>query len=568
MKIYALGTHSDWFYGGGAWGPEGLQRVADLSAQAGISRLYWRTHNGGHAKYPSRVCTISDGASYRDPSFTGFGSLPKSYFAYMERVDYREWDQLTDMAEIATAVGLEICHWYTIFEDDHGGHLSSDFLRAHPEYQCRTREGTAIRGSLDFWFPEVREYKRRIVEELLEKPASRLLLDLVRRNGTPSADVSGNYRYGYNPEKLAAFRRETGLDALRIATGTQEWECWLEFNSKPLTDFIAEISALVGGAGRAVDLLVWPVQQKEWLALDLPRLAKEGAVSEIFSGSHTYSFAPTEVQRQLSALRPQVAGTDVKVAPGLPAYQRLSPRGLDGFVEEAARQGCESFLLMESDAILHDPLTDRLRAISIGKTHGSRSVRAVRTAGRPDWNTIPTYSGFLLSYAVEQREPDQLTHFQVAHDGSALYLRVVCSERTPQSLLPVPCFDRDNYNVNQLGARTFYDPFESVHLFLDYTHQHEDYARFCVDPANTGIAGQCIADEWEQPWEHVAKIGEQGWEVEMTIPLRTLQLKEPSGKTLGFQIIRVQNQPREISAWFYTWGRRMTAADFGHLILD
>lgn len=568
MNIYALGTHSDWYYWGGTWGRQGLQRTADHCAQAGISRLYWRSHNGGQAKYPSQVCTISDSAVYRDPEFKGFGTLPKSYFAYMEHVDYREWDQLDEMAGVAAAAGLEYCHWYTVFEDDHGGHLGSEFLKAHPQFQCRTRDGQPVAGSLDFWFPEVRAYKRRIVEELLGKPASRLLLDFVRRNGTPSADARGDYRYGFNPEKLAAFRDETGLDALAICPGTPEWEQWLEFNSKPLTDFVAEVAALARRAGRPVDLHVWPVDQQKWLALDLARLAREGAVAEVLIGSHTYSYSPAEVRRQLEALRPQVAGTPVKLVPGLPAYNRVSAEGLERFAEEAVGQGCESMLLMESDSVLQNPISDRLRAIHLGKPYHARAVRATRTPGKPDWSSVPEQAGFIRAFSVDDGRTEQETRFQIAHDGKSLYLRVHCSERAPENLLPVPRFDRDNYNALQLGARRFYDPYESIHLFLDYRHQHEDYARFMVDPANGSIAGRCLDDGWESPWEHSAKIGSDSWEAELRIPLATLEITAPAGKTLGFQLVRVQNQPREISAWFNTRGRLMTPADFGHLILE
>ncbi len=567
MNIFALGTHSDWFYAGGGWGKPGLQRAADLSAEAGIKRLYWRTHNGGQAKYPSKVCKVSDNAGYRDPAFKGFGTLPKSYFAYMTHVDYSHWDQLTDMAEIATSTGLEYCHWYTIFEDDHGGHLGSDFLKEHPKYQCRTRDGEPVPGCLDFWFPEVREYKRRIVQELLEKPAQRLLLDFVRRNGKPSADGDGNYRYGYNPEKLLAFKEATGLDALALCPGSAGWEQWLDFNARPMTEFLLEISQMAKAVGRPLDLMVWPVDQRQWLALDLPAVAQAGAVGEILVGSHTYSYSSAEVSRQLDALRPQVAGTGCTVTPGLPAYQGLSADGLEGFAAEAQRLGCQNIVLFESDALLSNPLSDRMRAISLGQSHTRRAVRVVRTEGTPDWSRVPQYSGFLKTYALGDGAPDQETSFQMAHDGEALYLRVTCKERAPENLLPVPCFDPQNYNMKQLGSRAL-DPYESLHFFLDYHHQHENYARFMVDPSNRSMAGERINDTWPHPWTHHAEIGADRWIAELTLPLAPFKRDGVVGKELGFQLLRVQNQPREVSAWFNARGRKIAPVDFGHLVLE
>ncbi len=568
MKLYAFGTHSDWIYGGGSWGRPGLQRIADFCLEAGISRLYWRSHNGGQAKYPSCVATNADGATYRDPEFKGLGALPKSYFAYMEEVDYSQWDQLADMAEVGASKGVEVAHWYTFLEDDHGGHLASDFLRAHPELRVCTRDGEPVPGCLDFWFPAVREYKLSIIRELLSKPASRLLLDLLRRNGRPSADVGGHHRYGFHPEKVAAFHAETGLDALALQPGTPEWARWIDFNAAALTGFLREAGALARAAGRPLDLLVWPVDQREWLALDLPTLAREGVVSEVVVGSHTYSYSPDEVDRQLAALRPQLEASGVPVIPSLPAYHEVPPEGFEGFAQRALEQGCPAMALCESDALLRTPISDRMRAVALGKPYHARAVVAQRVPGVPDWGQIPLHSGFLRTFATDEGKADQETAFQFAHDGQTLYLRVICHERNPGGLLPVPCYDQENYNVQQLGSRTFWDPYESVHLFLDHRHQHEDYARFGVDAANDSFAGQRVADGWPHPWAHTARIGTDRWEATMALPLASFGIGEPSGKVLGFQLVRVQNQPREVTAWFNTRGRRITPADFGHLSLE
>ncbi len=568
MNIYALGTHSDWYYGGGSWGKAGQRRIADLCAEAGITRLYWRTHNGGEAKYPSRVGNVSDGQTYKRPDFKGFTTLPKSYFAYMEYVDYAEWDQLTDMAGMAASVGIEYALWYTIFEDDHGGHLWSHFLHEHPQYQCRTRDGQPVAGSLDFFFPEVRDYKRRVVAELLEKPGSRLLLDFVRRNGTPSADGDGHYRYGYNPEIVAAFREATGLEAHTLCPGTPQWEAWLDFNAAPLTAFVIEIGQMAQAAGKTLDLLLWPVDQRGWLALDLPAIAKSGALGEVLVGSHTYSRAPQEITRQLDAITPQVAGSDVTVFPSFPAYQGVPPEALEAYAQEIRRLGLGGFLLCESDAVLTNPISDRLRAIALDRSHTQRAVSAPRITGEPDWERLPMQSGFLRTFATDDAACDQTTAFQIAHDGETLHLRVICHERAPEQLLPVPGLDPENYNGKQLGPRMFFNPYESVHFFLDYHHQHEEYVRFMVDPAGCTLSGQGNTEEWPHPWEGQATIGKTSWTATLRLPLGAAIEGSLSGKNLGFQLVRIQNQPRETSTWFNSRGRRLLPHDFGHLFLE
>jgi len=566
--MYTLGTHSDWYYHGGCWGKPGLQRVADLCLEAGINRLYWRTHDGGQAKYPSRVGSINDGARYRSGQFQGLGTLPESFFNYRKYLDYSQWDQLTDMAEIASSVGLPYSHWYTIHEDDHGGNFSSAFLENHPEFQCRTRDGQAIPGCLDFWFPEVRNYKRAIVEELLAKPAERLLLDFLRRNGTPSADFQGHYRYGYNPEKLEAFRRETGLDALKLTPSLPEWSQWLQFNARPMTEFVLEIADLARRVNRPLDLLLWPVDQLAWMAFDLPALARAGAVHDVLIGSHTYAFSAAEARRQVEAMRPQLEGTAARMAPGLPAYYELPAEGFDRFVGEVERQGCDRMVLFESHALINSPLVERIRAASLDKSHHSRAVLAIRTEGSPDWARVPVQTGFLRAFAFDDGQTDQETSFQVAHDGQSLYFRFICRERTPQHLIPVPQYDHNNYNVAQLGYRMYWNPHESIHLALDFRHQHEDFVCFTVDPANDAHAGTWIDEVWLTPWQHTTHIGPDRWEVELTLPLASLEIDRPSGKILGFQAVRVQDRPREVSSWFNSKGRRLQPLEFGHLTLE
>lgn len=562
MKIHALGTHSDWVYNGGAWGRAGHQRIADLTFAAGIRRLYWRTHNGGQAKYPSRVCTVEDGGVFRDPNFQGLGSLPKSYFAYAQYLDYSAWDQVSDMAEIGSAVGLEVCHWYTVFEDDHGGHLGSDFIRNNPRFRCMLKSGEAVSGCADFWFPEVQEYKLSVIDELLEKPTRRLLLDFLRRNGKPSADAAGNFRYGYNPEIRDGFRAETGLDALRISPGTPDWEAWLDYNARPLTEFVRKVQARVAAKGLPLDLLVWAVDTRQWMAFDLPTMAREGLVDTILTGTQRYAFSAADARRQVQAVRHQLGDVPHPVAPGLFSYSQIPPLSVDEFAKAAESEGCEAIVLHEANHVVECPLGDRLRAWSYGKPHCDREV--VATTGGGD---APVNGGFIKCHDVFNEPCDQQTDFSVSHTAENLLVRVTCHERNPSGLLPVPGLGTENYNANELKARAFWNPYESVHLFLDVRHDHENYHHFVLDPSGAKMAEQRLDEDWNGSWHGEVRIENSAWTATFRIPWSSLGHQPQTGHRLGFQLVRMQNAPRELSAWFCTTGRRVNPLEFGHLRL-
>ncbi len=560
MKIYALGTHSDWVYNGGAWGRPGQQRIADLTYAAGIRRLYWRTHNGGQAKYPSKVCRVSDGAVYRDPNFQGLGTLPKSYFAYAQYLDYREWDQVADMGEIGTKVGLEVCHWYTVFEDDHGGHLASDFLLAHPKYRCTLKNGEQVPGCLDFWYPEVRAYKLAIFSELLEKPASRVLLDFLRRNGRPSADAAGNFRYGFNPEILGGFRAEAGLDARKIEPGSADWEAWLDYNARPLTEFLREAKRLAAARSVPLDLLTWAVDTRRWQAMDIAGMAREGLFENLLTGTQSYAYSAANAREQVTQMREVLGDTAVSVLPGLFAYSQIPPLAVDDFAGAAEALHCPAFVLHEANHVIECPISDRLRAWSYGKPHAVREVTAT-LAGEP----TKVYGGFIKAHDVENTPCDQLTEFFVSYTPQELIVTVICHENNPSALLPVPGLGTDNYNANALKARAFWNPYESVHVFLDVHHSHEDYHHFILDPAGEKQAERRMDEDWAGAWDGTAEIASDRWTTTFSLPWKTWGITPESGRIIGFQIVRVQNAPREVSAWFCATARRLNPLDFGHL---
>ena len=567
MRIFTTATQSDWLYSGASWGKPGLYRVASILKEGGVSRVYWRTHNGGEAMYPSSVSNVQDGAFFRQKGFKGYGSLPAQHFAYAAHVDYREWDHLVDMAGIAAEFGIEFAHWATIFEDDHGGGHRSKFLLDHPEWQCTTRDGQKVDGCLDFWFPEVRAYKLRVLDEVLAKPATRLLLDFVRRNGKPSADLAGHYLYGFSEPILVAFKKETGHDARKLVPGSLDWATWIDFLVRPHLEFMREAARRARALKRPLDLMVWPVDLKTWMAFDLRAMAAEGLVDSVLVGSHRYAESSAEARRQVEALRSQTVPGAVRVVPGLPGYHTLAPPMVDAFCEEAERQGTEGIVLYESNFLITDPIPDHLRAWSFGVPHSRRSVAVPRVVS-PDWARVPVQRGFLKAFSLDNAPADQETSFQVTHDGEALHVRVECRERNPSGLLPVPEFDPSNFNVAQLRARMAWHPFESVHLFLDAEHRHEDYFHFLLDPSNRGLEERRLDEDWTGAWTHEASIGTDRWVAVLRIPFATLGIRPGPGQVLGFHVGRIQNSPREVTTWFCSWGRQTNPLQFGHMTLQ
>ena len=66
MRIRTITTMTDWAWNMGCWGKVGVYRTMDVMKMADIKDLYWRTHDGGKAMYPSKVSTVSTGDVYNE----------------------------------------------------------------------------------------------------------------------------------------------------------------------------------------------------------------------------------------------------------------------------------------------------------------------------------------------------------------------------------------------------------------------------------------------------------------------------------------------------------------------
>jgi hypothetical protein len=566
MNILSLATHSDWFFHFGAFGNEGIQRMCDLVSEAGVSRLYLRSHDGGMANYPTQKGTPLVGEEV--VKHTGqFASFPKAYHNYVRLLDYRKWDPIDDFLQAAPHANLEPGIWYTVMEDDHGGHVKSEQLKAHPEWRCVNRKGDPIEGCLEFAFKEVRDYKLAILDELLEKGSRHILLDLVRRNGKPSADADGLYQYGFNPELIAAFQEQGGKDPRHITPGDPDWQKWLDFVSEPYTEFFTEALRRIHAKGASAELLTWPVHLKNWMGIDLEKILDAAPVEAIHVASHTYSYSPAELDRQLNALRPQIGDRPVQIVPSISGYTGLAAAGLDTFFAAAADRGVESIVVHESDALFRNRVGTRFRALAFGAPHYKRALHS-RQAARIDWSAAKKLSGFLRGYNETSIETDQLTEIQVAHTADELAIRITCHERDVAGLIPVPRWPADNYNVNQLGPRLWWNPKESVHLFLSTPGQYGDYFHFLLDPADGSGQERRLDEAWSGPWSHEVDLQKSAWVATFRIPFTTLDFRPKPGQKIAIHAVRAQSRPTQITLLNLAGTNVINPDEFGFLHLD
>ena len=255
-------THSDWMLKSPqpAWGPEGVRHMLDACKGCGWSIVHWRVFDAGRATYKSKLLKPM-GKGEADSFWTPQSEADKALFAKytagltpekkaeierkMNALDYSTFDALQAAIDYGHQIGLKIYAWASINEDDHGWGWPSEFTKQHPEMRWVRRDGRAYHSQLSFAFPEVRQYKLGLIEELLAYDIDGLFLDWIRTGDVrdnPQNDPKGVADYGYEKPLVEGFEKEHGAEPRKIDPGDERWA---RFRAAPQTQFMRDARKLV-----------------------------------------------------------------------------------------------------------------------------------------------------------------------------------------------------------------------------------------------------------------------------------------------------------------------------------
>jgi hypothetical protein len=571
MKISALNTFTDWTAIGGAWGTPGVYAILGQMKIAGITDVYWRAFNGGFAMYPSKVAQVEDRYGYDEWQRLLLYPQPTISVEYLKATDFNQYDPLQDAVDIARELGINLYIWYTVYEDDHGGAFLGRFAKEHPEYWQMDREGRSYSGTQDIFYAEVRRHKLAIIDELLAYGARGLLLDYVRHNGCPSADKNGIHRMGYNPEIRASYKSLYGVDPLELAADDATW---LAFKRDLQTGFVREVRRKMTSTapGQELSLMLWPVQSRTWLCLDVPQLSAAGDVDMVTSMSIKYSIRPQEGVDQYHLLKSQVDVSQTRILPGICCYDGNYPGLIDDYVERAEQEGIEEMMLYEADAVTRSKLLTTIRAINLGEPNYTRRLTATYAAvpspAEVDWSCVPENTGFLFNYGKKTDQvPSEETSVQIAYTDRELVFRFTCHDANMAvAMAPHAECPEKQYYLDALGSRTAEYYMNSFNVFLDPKHSHQDYIHLGVSPQGERSQQAFSDEEWNGAWEAAVEAQEDRWTGVISIPFASLGVSTPTrGSEWGINLLRGIRAKEETSIWFYILWNLPFADDLGHL---
>jgi hypothetical protein len=377
LTLSAPLTHSDWMLkkNGPKWGDAGVRHMLDACKAAGWSNVYWRVFDAGVSTYKSKFLRAGDKAetdNYFNPQNEADLAIRQKFspmtpersaeiLKQLEAIDYSTFDSLAAAIDYGHKIGLKIWAWATINEDDHGWGWPSEFSKAHPEFRWVRRDGRKYHSQLSFAFPEVREYKLNLIDELVALyNIDGLFLDWIRTGDVrdnPQNDNKGVADYGYEEPNIATFKQKYGADPHSVPNDDDRW---VRLRAVPQTEFMRAVRRRVNLVHKKqipIAVMVghpWhyrglqdPIDGNlRGLLLDVPTWAKEGLMD--FAVAAGYYRAGGDAQKAFHALNEEVAG---KIDLWYYAWVPQTPEEFQREFDAARNLGAERMLFWEADYI-------------------------------------------------------------------------------------------------------------------------------------------------------------------------------------------------------------------------
>jgi hypothetical protein len=161
------------------------------------------------------------------------------------------------------------------------------------------------------------------------------------------------------------------------------------------------------------------------------------------------------------------------------------------------------------------------------------------------WALAPAQGNFVQREPVYGQPSTEKTEFRVLYDDKTLYLGVWVWDGNPAGIL-----------ASEMKRDAGLNKGDQLKITIDTFHDHRNAFYFSTNPlgaykdANTVENGRTINYDWNAVWDNKTSIDDQGWYVEIAIPLSQLRFKTTIGESLwGINLCRILFRKNEESYW-------------------
>lgn len=202
-------------------------------------------------------------------------------------------------------------------------------------------------------------------------------------------------------------------------------------------------------------------------------------------------------------------------------------------------------------------------AIPVPSATAAERKGAIVIDGKLDdaaWAAATPVTEFTQTDPEEGKPATEHTEVRFLFDNDALYVSARMYDHLGRKGVTTNLVRRDD-SFNS-------DYFEIV---IDGYHDHLSRAFFDVNPSGSkndsmGIGSSCCDSGWDPVWEAATQITDEGWTVEIRIPLSQLRFPDATEQMWGLQIRRYIQRRQELDQWSF-WKKNESGGPsrFGHL---
>lgn len=177
------------------------------------------------------------------------------------------------------------------------------------------------------------------------------------------------------------------------------------------------------------------------------------------------------------------------------------------------------------------------------------------------WLTAPRTEPFTQKEPIEGGPPSESTQVRIVYTENSLFLGIVCSDSSPENIIAT--------ELRRDGDLTKDD---SIWILIDSFHDHRNAFLFATNPFGTQYdaliidEGDEVNEEWDEVWRVASHQDEQGWTVEIEIPIKAIRLRAQGGD-VGLEFQRIIRRNNEFVFW-NSWNRNFkfeAISQAGHL---
>lgn len=225
---------------------EAVRYIIDRMAEAGFSRVYWRTTDGcGQTLYPSKVTNAAQQFVVDAKRFPEQFHILESFIKSGCAFDFSKFNSVTVARDLAHKAGMEFWAWHEHAEDHGAVGQISDVALKRPEWLTLNRDGQRSACRFSWAIPQAVGHRVDLAAEVLGLGVDGLMFDFVKsmtstpgKGIAPHFDAEGVWYCTYDKPAVEAFKAKTGRDAFQIPNDDAQW---VQFRADYMTEFVHKV---------------------------------------------------------------------------------------------------------------------------------------------------------------------------------------------------------------------------------------------------------------------------------------------------------------------------------------